>query len=142
MVLKVALAAFAVAYFWGLSDVHECSDIDTTRRVVLVLGYWYNKKSSFLEDCCQLFSSQIMKLWTLDKQLWTGITLWLILIFLTFQPTDSTNSKRLMEIQSPMKNPFSTLNPFSIPSQTVSRAWDIPYVRNFLVARKMDSRIN
>ena len=25
MMLKVALAAFAVACFWGLSDVHKCS---------------------------------------------------------------------------------------------------------------------
>ena len=25
------------------------------------LGYWYNKKSSFLEECCRLFGLQIMK---------------------------------------------------------------------------------
>ena len=36
--------------------------------------------------------------------------------FLTFQPTEWTNSKRLEEIQLPMKNPFST------PGQTVGHA--------------------
>ena len=28
------------------------------------IGYWYNKKSSFLEKHCQLFDLQIMKHWT------------------------------------------------------------------------------
>ena len=32
-----------------------------------LLGYWYNKKSSFLEECCQLFSSKIVKHWTLTN---------------------------------------------------------------------------
>ena len=40
-------------------------------------------------------------------------------IFFTFQPTDWTNLKRLMEIHLPIKNQFSTPNPFSTPGQTV-----------------------
>ena len=83
------------------------------------LGCWYNKRSSFLEKRRWLFGLQVIKHSTLtnNSELILPNSYW---YFLTFQPTDWTNSKRLMEIQSPMKNPFSAPNPFSTPGQTVS----------------------
>ena len=68
-----------------------CLDIDTLRRVVFLGSAGYSV-------------SQI------KKQNWQTI---LIEYFLTFQPADWTNAKRLMEIQSSMKDPFSAQNPFS-----------------------------
>ena len=73
-------------------------DIDTTRIVVsLKVICFTNHEASNIDN-----NSELIK------------------YFLAFQLTDWTNSKRLMEIQSPMKDPFSTPNPFSTTGQTVS----------------------
>ena len=81
---------------WLACIAMPCLDIDTSRRVVF--------------ECAGYSVSQI------KKQNWQTI---LIQYYLTFQPADWTNAKRLMEIQPPMKDTFSAQNPFSTQNNCV-----------------------
>ena len=86
--VRTYVASYLVSFLlsvWLACITMPHLDVDTSKRVVLL------KSAGYLV-------SQIKKQ--------HGQTI-LIGYFLTFQPADWANTKSLMEIQSPMKDPFS-----------------------------------
>ena len=99
------------------------------------LGYWYKKKSSFLEERCRLFSSQIMKRRTSTN----NSELILANKIFSYLPTNWLD--KLEEVNgNSITNKESILHTKSILHiQPNSRAWYT--AREQLFSRRMDSRI-
>ena len=98
------------------------------------LRYWYNKKSSFHEERCRLFGSQIMNHWTSTNNSE------LILIF-SYLPTNWLD--RLKEVNGDtITNEESILYTKSIlHTQPKIRAWDILHASSFSVGKWIQGSI-
>ena len=100
------------------------------------LGYWYNKKSSFLEQHCWFFDSQIMKHQT-STNIFELILANKIFSFLPINRLD-----KLKEVnRDSIANKESILYTIStLHTRPNSRTWVILHASSF--SRTMDSRIN
>ena len=109
---------------WLACIAMPCLDTDTSRRIVFL------KSAGYLVSQIKKRHRQTV----------------LIEYFLIFQPSDWPNTKRLMEIQSPRKDPFSGPIPFSTPNNsTTKNKWhEVLHATasEQLFSRIIDSRIN
>ena len=101
------------------------------------LGYWYNKKSSFLEQHCRLFGLQIMKRWTLTN----NTELILANKIFSYLPTNWLDKLKDVNWDS-ITNEGSILYTKSIlHTQPNSRAWDILHTSSFTVGQCIQESI-